>query len=48
MIADNNYFHRGRPAGFDRRQRYLYDGYAVQEAGLERRSTNSHPRVETA
>jgi hypothetical protein len=24
----------------------LYDGYAVQEAGLKRRSTISHPRVE--
>jgi uncharacterized protein len=26
--------------------RHLYDGYAVQEAGLKRRSTISHPRVE--
>ena len=32
--------------GVDRRQRYLYDEYAVQEAGLERRSTITHPRVE--
>jgi len=30
----------------DRRRRHLYDGYAVQEAGLKRRSTISHPRVE--
>ena len=34
------------PAESDRRQRHLYDGYAVQEAGLKRRSTISHPRVE--
>lgn len=29
----------------DRRSSHLYGGYEVQEAGLERRSTISHPRV---
>ena len=38
--------HRNWLADSDRRRRHLYDGYAVQEAGLKRRSTISHPRVE--
>ncbi len=46
MIADQSLWHWTWPAGADRRQRHLYDGYAVQEAGLKRRSTISHPRVE--
>ena len=46
MIADKGLWHRKWPADSDRRQRHLYDGYAVQEAGLKRRSTISHPRVE--
>jgi hypothetical protein len=46
MIAGKNFRQMGWPVDFDRRQRYLYDGYAEQEAGLKRRSTISHPRVE--
>jgi transposase len=46
MIADNGLWHMKWPADCDRRQRHLYDGYAVQEAGLKRRSTISHSRVE--
>jgi hypothetical protein len=46
MIAGKNFRQMGWPADFDRRRRRLYDGYAVQEAGLKRRSTISHPRVE--
>jgi hypothetical protein len=46
MIADKGLWHKTWPADSDRRQRYLYDRYAVQEAGLKRRSTISHPRVE--
>src|ERR1700730_11006375 len=46
MIADKSLLDRKWPADSDRRQRHLYDGYAVQEAGLKRRSTISHPRVE--
>jgi hypothetical protein len=46
MIADKDLLHMKWPADSDRRQRHLYDGYAVQEAGLKRRSTISHPRVE--
>jgi hypothetical protein len=46
MIADKGFRHRGWPIGSERRQRHLYDGYAEQEAGLKRRSTISHPRVE--
>ena len=46
MIADQSLWHWTWPAGADRRQRHLYDGYAVQEAGLKRRSTISHSRVE--
>src|SRR5208283_1704497 len=46
MIADKGFLHSNWPADFDRRQRHSYDGYAVQEAGLKRRSTISHPRVE--
>jgi len=46
MIAVNGLSDRKEPADFDRRPRHLYDGYAVQEAGLKRRSTISHPRVE--
>src|ERR1700732_4659038 len=38
MIADKSLLHRKWPAASDRRQRHLYDGYAVQEAGLKRRS----------
>ena len=45
MIADKSLLDRKWPADSDRRQRHLYDGYAVQEAGLNRRSTISHPRV---
>ena|ERR1035437_3442379 len=45
MIAVKGLSDRKWPADFDRRQRHLYDGYAVQEAGLKRRSTISHPRV---
>ena len=46
MIADKGLLHCNWPADPDRRQRHLYDGYAAQEAGLKRRSTISHPRVE--
>ena len=46
MIADKDLWHMKWPADFDQRPRHLYDGYAVQEAGLKRRSTISHPRVE--
>ena len=46
MIADKGFLHSNWPADFDRRQRHSYDGYAAQEAGLKRRSTISHPRVE--
>ena len=46
MIADKGLRYRFRPVDFDQRQRSLYDGYAVQEAGLELRSTISHSRVE--
>ena len=46
MIADKDLWYRRRPADPGRRRRYLYDEYAVQEAGLKRRSTISHPRVE--
>jgi hypothetical protein len=46
MIADNDLADRKEPADSDRRRRHLFDGYAVQEAGLKRRSTISHPRVE--
>src|SRR3984893_11573671 len=35
----------GPPIPIDGRG-FLYDGYAGQEAGLKRRSTISHPRVE--
>ena len=45
MIADKGLWHMKWPADSDRRQRHLYDGYAVQEAGLKRRSTISHPRI---
>jgi hypothetical protein len=45
MIAVNGLSDRKWPADYDRRPRHLYDGYAVQEAGLKRRSTISHPRV---
>jgi hypothetical protein len=45
MIADNDLWRRNLARRTDRRSRYLYDGYEVQEAGLERRSTISHPRV---
>ena len=46
MIADKGLLHCNWPADSVRRQRHLYDGYAAQEAGLKRRSTISHPRVE--
>src|SRR5271166_2926990 len=46
MIADKGFLHSNWPADFDRRQRHSYDGYTAQEAGLKRRSTISHPRVE--
>jgi len=46
MIADQGFLQSDWPVDSDRRQRHLYDGYAVQEAGLKRRSTISHPRVE--
>jgi hypothetical protein len=45
MIADNSLWHGLQPAESDRRPRYLYGGYEVQEAGLERRSTISHPLI---
>jgi hypothetical protein len=35
MIADKSLWHMDWPADSDRRRRRLYDGYAVQEAGLE-------------
>ena len=46
MIAEKGFLERKRPADADRRQRYLCDEHAVQEAGLERRSTISHSRIE--
>ena len=46
MIADKGLLHSNWPADSDRRRRHLYGGYAAQEAGLKRRSTISHPRVE--
>ena len=47
MIAGKSFRQRQCPTDFvfDRRQRHLYDEFAVQEAGLERRSSISNPRV---
>jgi hypothetical protein len=45
MIADKGFSHDVWPADFDRRSRRVYGEYAEQEAGFERRSTISHPRV---
>jgi len=46
LLLTRGFLQSDWPVDFDRRQRHLYDGYAVQEAGLKRRSTISHPRVE--
>jgi hypothetical protein len=45
MIADNGLWRRSWPADPIGGRGALYGGYEVQEAGLERRSTISHPRV---
>ena len=46
MIADNGLWRRNWPADPIGGRGALYTGgYEVQEAGLERRSTISHPRV---
>ncbi len=46
MIAGKGFLERKWRAGSERRRRLLSGGYAGQEAGLKRRSTISHPRVE--